>query len=133
MKFFAHIPFVETLGLELISMGGGEAELACEVSEALCNSWGVAHGGLVMTLLDVAMAHAAKSGRDDADPGGVATVEMKTSFMRPGTGRLTAKARVITQTASLSFCEGTVCSAQGEVLAHATGTFKVLRAAASGS
>ena len=129
MKFLSHIPFVELLGLELLACEAGEAEIALELREELCNSWSVAHGGVTMTLLDVAMAHAARSPNQpgNAESHGVVTVEMKTSFMRAGTGRLHAKARVLQRTVSLAFCEGSVFDEQGALVAHATGTFKYLR------
>ena len=88
-----------------------------------------------MTLLDVAMAQAARSVNRD-QPGwgpGVVTIEMKTSFMRPGLGRLVAKARLMQGTASLAFCEGTVTDAEGTLVAHATGTFKYLNGLPAGN
>jgi uncharacterized protein (TIGR00369 family) len=130
MKFVAHIPFVEHLGFELISFVGGHARIDCDLRPEQTNSYGVAHGGLSMTLLDVVMAHAARS-PDEAggEPRpGVVTVEMKTSFTRPGEGRLQSTARVLHRSASLSFCEGSVHDAAGQLVAHATGTFKHLRA-----
>lgn len=128
MEFPRQIPFVQMLGFELLKFEGGEAEIAIDLRDELCNSWMVAHGGLTMTLLDVAMAHAARSPRPghDASGHGVVTIEMKTSFMRPGLGRLLAKARLLQGSASLAFCEGTVTDVQGTLLAHATGTFKYL-------
>lgn len=140
MKFPVHIPFVEQLGFELLRMEGGEAEIALDLRAEQCNSFGVAHGGLTMTLLDVVMAHAARSVRiandtarsvNTASPDfapGVVTVEMKTSFMRPGEGRLTGQGRLLHRTATLAFCEGSVRGADGGLLAHATGTFKYLHA-----
>lgn len=129
MKFLSHIPFVELLGLELLVCEAGAAEIALVLREELTNSWSVAHGGVTMTLLDVAMAHAARSPNQpgNAESHGVVTVEMKTSFMRAGTGRLHAKARVLQRTVSLAFCEGSVFDEQGALVAHATGTFKYLR------
>jgi uncharacterized protein (TIGR00369 family) len=99
------------------------------------NSWDVAHGGVVMTLLDVVMAHAARSVRDAADHAtpGIVTVEMKTSFMRPASGRLLATGRLMHGTTSLAFCEGSVRDEAGALCAHATGTFKFLRALKRGS
>jgi len=94
------------------------------------NSFGVAHGGLSMTLLDVAMAHAARSlnkAQPDGGPG-LVTLEMKTSFMRPGTGRLRVVGKVMHATASMAFTEGHVYDQRGKVCAHATATFKFLRA-----
>ena len=133
MKFPVHIPFVEQLGLTLHAVGDGEAELRLDLAEQHLNSWRVAHGGVVMTLLDVAMAHAARSvNRRDTDSGpdlgpGVVTIEMKTSFMRPGEGELRAVGRLLYRSTTMAFCEGSVYGADGALCAHATGTFKYLR------
>jgi uncharacterized protein (TIGR00369 family) len=55
------MPFVESLGLELHGFATGQAELRVDLDEAHLNSWEVAHGGVLMTMLDVAMAMAARS------------------------------------------------------------------------
>ncbi|MEH0167509.1 PaaI family thioesterase [Paucibacter sp. JuS9] len=130
LKFPVHIPFVEQLGFELHSIGDGMAELRVDLKEAHLNSWEVAHGGVLMTLLDVAMAHAARSiHRDQPDFGpGVVTVEMKTSFMRPGEGELRAVGKLLHRSTTMAFCEGSVFGEDGKLCAHATGTFKYLRA-----
>ena len=127
--FKTHIPFVEHLGFELQHFAGGEAEITVPMREELTNSWGVAHGGLTMTLLDVVMAHAARSPDEpdgEARPG-VVTIEMKTSFMRPGLGRLRAQGKLLHRTASMAFCEGSVYAEDGTLAAHATATFKYMR------
>ncbi len=142
MEFQYTIPFVKHLGIELLRHEAGEAELAVTLKEELCNSWQVAHGGMLMTLLDVAMAHAAREPQsvaensvpvDDNERGrGVVTVEMKTSFLRPGLGRLVARSRLLQATASLAFCEASVNDENGALVAHATGTFKYLRGLPAG-
>jgi len=140
MKFPVHIPFVEALGLELHRFEAGRAEVQVDLASAHLNSWEVAHGGVLMTLLDVAMAHAARSAAfhgpsarslHSKEPGhgpGVVTVEMKTSFMRPAEGRLVAKGSLLHRSTTMAFCEGSVFDAQQQLCAHATGTFKYLRA-----
>lgn len=136
MKFKVHIPFVEHLGFELLRFEDGEAEIALTPRDEHLNSWNVLHGGVTMTLLDVAMAHAARSAGVSAgggakhtpDPRGVVTIEMKTSFMRPGLGRVVAHGKLLTQTPTMAFCEGSLVDAAGVRVAHATGTFKYLRA-----
>ena len=129
MKFLAAIPFVEHLGFELLGLPVGGSELAIDLRPELTNAWGVAHGGLLMTMLDIAMAHAARSPLADGGEvqPSVATIEMKTSFMRPAEGRLLARGRRIHRTASLAFCEGSILAADGTPLCHGTGTFKYLR------
>ncbi|MEO8527014.1 MAG: PaaI family thioesterase [Caldimonas sp.] len=122
------------LGFELIRFEKGEAEIAVELREELCNSWSVAHGGVTMTLLDVAMAHAARSpGEDGAtEQSGVVTIEMKTSFMRPGLGRLVAVGKRLHRTASMAFCEASIHDGEAKIVAHATGTFKYLKGLPAG-
>ena len=130
MDFPLHIPLVAELGFELLAFADGRAEIRLDVQHRHTNSFGVAHGGLLMTLLDVAMAHAARSINVQQAGGGpgIVTIEMKTSFMRPGSGTLQAHGQLLHHTASLAFCEGRVLDAQGQICAHATGTFKYLRA-----
>ncbi len=134
MKFLVDIPFVEHLGFELLRFEKGEAEISVTLREELTNSWGVAHGGVTMTLLDVVMAHAARSPDETgiAESSGVVTVEMKTSFMRPGLGRLVGSGRRLHRTASMAFCEASLHDAAGELVAHATGTFKYLKGLPAG-
>jgi len=130
IPFPVHIPFIADLGCELQRFADGEAEITLDVQELHTNSFGVAHGGLLMTLLDVAMAHAARSRNlslPDGGPG-LVTVEMKTSFMRPGQGRIRVIGQVLQGTISLAFTEGRVLDEQGRLCAHATATFKFLRA-----
>ncbi|WP_251973480.1 PaaI family thioesterase [Sphaerotilus microaerophilus] len=136
MDFPVHIPFVEHLGFELLCFEGGEAQIALDLRAEQCNSFLVAHGGVTMTLLDVVMAHAARSVNRDVEGGGpgVVTIEMKTTFMRPGEGRLVGVGRLLHRTATMAFVEGSVytgdAASEGEdrlLCAHATGTFKYVR------
>ncbi len=129
MKFPVRIPFIETLGFELVRFDASGSEIAVDVRDDMCNSWSVAHGGVTMTLLDVVMAHVAR--RSGIPPGdaavGVVTVEMKTTFMRPGVGRLLGRGKLLHRTISLAFCEASVVDADEKLVAHATGTFKYLK------
>lgn len=135
LKFEVHIPFVEMLGCELVSCNAGRAEIALTLREELTNSRNMAHGGVSMTLLDVAMAHAARSPNQigHAESFGVVTIEMKTSFMRPAVGRLAAHGHLVHRTSSMAFCEGTIVNDEGTVLAQASATFKYVRALPAGA
>jgi uncharacterized protein (TIGR00369 family) len=74
--FGVHIPFVAMLGLQLQRFENGESDLFLPYKAEHDNSFAVIHGGTLMTVLDVAMASAARS----VDPEkGVLTIEMKTS------------------------------------------------------
>ncbi|MGH6627556.1 MAG: PaaI family thioesterase [Burkholderiaceae bacterium] len=128
MKFGVEIPFVSHLGFDLQLFEGGQSQIDYEPKPEHLNSFNVTHGGACMTLLDVAMAVAARSVDKEM---GVVTIEMKTSFMQParaGNGsKLTAKGRLMHRTASLAFTEATIYDEQGRACAHATGTFKYVK------
>ena len=121
MQFSVHIPFVELLGFELQTFEGGQATITFDPKPEHENSFNVVHGGASMTLLDVVMAHAARS----VEPAmGCVTIEMKTSFMRAAKGPLLAKGKLLHRTATMAFTEGSIFDAEGKLCAHATGTFK---------
>jgi len=123
-SFGAYIPFVDHLGFELVFFDEGQSELSYTPEPEHMNSFNVTHGGAVMTLLDVTLATAARS----VDKGmGVVTIEMKTSFMQPASGTLTAKGRLIHRTRNMAFTEGTLFDAAGRACAHATATFKYVK------
>lgn len=144
IDFPQHNPFIEHLGFELLVYGEGRAELRLELVPEHLNSWNVAHGGVLMTLLDSAMGHAARStvgqhpphhapGQAAPPSSGVATIEMKTSFLRPAEGSLRALGTVLHRSSTLAFCEGSVVDEAGRVCAHGTSTFKILRGLPSGA
>ncbi|MES2229211.1 MAG: PaaI family thioesterase [Pseudomonadota bacterium] len=131
LSFGALIPFVEHLGIRLERFEGGESALRFTARPEHLNTFDVTHGGVCMTLLDVAMASAARSVQPDM---GVVTIEMKTSFMRPAVGPLTIKGRLMHRTATMVFTEATILDDKGRACSHATGTFKyVKRLPASGT
>lgn len=129
LDFGAVIPFVIELGFTLEKFEGGESVMHYAPRPEHCNSFGVTHGGAVMTFLDVIMATAARS----VQPGmGVVTIEMKTSFMRPAPASkngepLVGQGRLMHRTRSMAFVEGSVFDASGQLCAHATGTFKYVK------
>lgn len=123
-------PFVDLIGAELIHARDGASEVRLDLETKHHNTWGVAHGGIVMTLADVALAQAARSLTDDGI--GVVTVELKVNFMQPGKGVLHAYGRVMHRSTTMAFCEGEVRDADGTFVAKALGTFKYVKRLAVG-
>jgi uncharacterized protein (TIGR00369 family) len=124
LRFRVNIPFIQELGVEFISSGDGKSEVALNLAPWHLNSWSVAHGGVLMSLLDVAMAVAGRSLFPDA--GGGVTVEMKTSFLQPGKAgaRLIATGHAFHRSSTMAFCEGEVRDDQNKLIAKSLGTFK---------
>jgi uncharacterized protein (TIGR00369 family) len=126
-EFPVQSPFVDYLGIKLVQAADGLSEVVLPLEPHHLNTWNVVHGGVTMTLLDIALACAARSLA--APEIGLVTIEMKTNFMQPGTepGPLRALGRVLHKTSTMAYCEGDVLDQQGRLIAKALGTFKYLR------
>ena len=117
-----HIPFLDKIGMRRVRVGGGEAVVTIELQPDLLNNHGAGHGGVLMTLLDSAMANAALSRIEFERE--VVTIDMHIGFMRPATGRLEATGRATGGGRSVCFCEAELTDSTGEVVAKAMGTFR---------
>ncbi len=117
------IPFVAHLGLSTDELGEGTARLSLALEPHMSNSFGTAHGGVIMTLLDVALCTAARTLHPDSI--GVMTIDMSTSFIGAGSGpRLLAEARVLKNGRSIIFVEGEAKNEDGSLVAKAIGTVR---------
>lgn len=126
------IPFLGHLGMRQEPSAPGESIVRLpELKPELCNLLPAAHGGVVMTLLDVAMARAATSATGAASSS-VVTVEMSTRFVRPARGPLTARGRIVNAGGSLATCQADLFQDDGTLVATAMGTFKYWKAPLGG-
>lgn len=125
-EFQKRIPFLQLLRISTDALGKGAATLSLPVEPDFTNSLGTVHGGVIMSLLDVALCTAARTLHPDSQ--GVITIDMSTSFIGGGRGeRLLAEARVLKDGRSMSFVEGEAKNADGSLVAKAIGTVRVLK------
>jgi uncharacterized protein (TIGR00369 family) len=122
--FGAHIPFVHFCGIEPVSSEPGRTRLRVKLEDHHMNQLGIAHGGITMTLLDVALGTAARSGSDKS---AVMTLDMQTQFISPGRGTLTGEGRIVKAGRSLVFVEADVHDETGTLVAKASAIFKSTR------
>ena len=118
-----HIPFAEYLGVRAHQQENGELEITLALRPKHHNSWGAAHGGVILSVLDMVMGLSAKS--VDAQASGAITIELKTNFIQMVTTRLRAKAKATRMGRTLIFVEGELFNEDGELAAKASGTFKL--------
>lgn len=123
--FSLHVPFNELLGIRVEHWEEGRSLVRVAKRAELTNSWEAMHGGVVMTLVDVACAVAAHSILDEAQS--FITVNLSLTFLSAGSGGLVAEGRVLRSGKSLVFCEAEVRGEDGVVVAKGVGTFKVRR------
>ncbi|HXM82106.1 MAG TPA: PaaI family thioesterase [Burkholderiales bacterium] len=118
------IPFVSHLKILTETLGEGTARLSLPIEPHLTNSIGTVHGGVIMSLLDVALCTAARTLHPDSL--GVITIDMSTSFIGGGSGpRLLAEARVLKNGRSMIFVEGEAKNEDDSLVAKAIATVRV--------
>jgi uncharacterized protein (TIGR00369 family) len=118
------IPFVSHLKMVTETLGEGQARLSLPIEPHLTNSIGTVHGGVIMSLLDVAICTAARTLHPDSI--GVVTIDMSTSFIGGGSGaKLVAEARVMKDGRTMSFVEAEAKNQDGSLVAKAIATVRV--------
>jgi uncharacterized protein (TIGR00369 family) len=119
------VPFLDHLDVKVLPMEDGSLQIVVDLARMHMNGGMTTHGGVVMTLLDMAMAAASRHG--DERHRFCVTVEMKTSFLRPAGvpgEQLFARGSLRQGGGSLAFCDGELRDQNGTLLATASGTFK---------
>jgi uncharacterized protein (TIGR00369 family) len=118
------IPFLAHLRILTEELGQGTAKLSLPVEPHLTNSMGTVHGGVIMSLLDIALCTAARTLH--AGSIGAITIDMSTSFLDGGKGaKLLADARVLKDGRSMSFVEAEARNEDGTLVAKAIATVRV--------
>src|SRR6516165_1579430 len=121
--FGVEIPFAAHCGIIALTGEPGIARLKVGLKDHHQNNIGIAHGGIILTLLDIALGSAARLSVEAS----VMTNDKQTAFLSPGRGELFGEGRVVRPGRSLIFCEGDVRDAQGVLVAKASGLFKPAR------
>jgi uncharacterized protein (TIGR00369 family) len=118
------IPFVSHLKILTETLGEGTARLSLPIEPYLTNSLGTVHGGVILSLLDVALCTAARTLHPDSV--GVVTIDLSTSFIGGGnSARLVAEARVLKDARTMSFVEAEARNEDGSLVAKAIATVRV--------
>jgi uncharacterized protein (TIGR00369 family) len=116
--------FASFLGVRYGPADDGRARLELHATEDHLNRAGSVQGGVLASLVDMAMGQAVRSstGEDEVP----ATSQLTVTYLRPGKpGRLAVTAEVRKQGEALSVCEADV-EQDGRTLVHAIATFAVL-------
>ncbi len=123
--FGFYIPYLELLGVEPIECANDRAVTRMNIRDNLLNSRGHIHGGAIMSVLDFTLSAAGRS----VDPLGIglATIDMTTSCIEPGTTDLIVEARCIRRGRSIAFCEGEARDPSGKLIARASASFKLIK------
>ncbi len=104
----------------------GEVRVELDLRENHLNIGGIAHGGVLLSMLDSVMGGAVVTTLQDGE--WTATESLTTNFLRPArAGPLHALGRVDRRGKLTAFVSGDVYDGSGVVLARATGVWAVRR------
>jgi uncharacterized protein (TIGR00369 family) len=93
-EIFGKIPYVHLIGIELFEIERGSATLRLELRDELMRNGGIAHGGVVASLIDTASAFAVMSGLEPGQT--TTTIDLTIQYLRPLVkGQASARARVL--------------------------------------
>lgn len=116
-------PFLKLLGVHDLIVEKGSAGVSLTFDpHRHANGIGVAHGGVICTLLDVVMGYSAFNCGERPSP--IVTVDQSVQFAGALDGRVRATGRVTRGGRSLVFCSGEIRSESGDLIASGIGTFK---------
>jgi len=117
-------PFHSSFGVTIEEAGHGEVRLAWEARPEHRNLQGLVHGGVLATLVDMAMGLAVRSAVGPERRH--VTIELTVHYLRPTMpGRLEAVGTTTRVGTQIAFAEGTVVDASRRSLVRATGTYSV--------
>lgn len=124
---FEQSPFLAWLGAELLDRGDGLATLALNISEPHLRTRGIAHGGVIATLLDTAMGVAVSTQCPDGSF--AVTCQLNVHFIRPGWNgeRVLVNAEVTHVGATTAVARTDMVTESGVRVAMASGTFSFVR------
>lgn len=118
-------PFLKLLNIHCSEVGEGKSEINFLLKNEHKNSWGVAHGGIILTLLDVAMAVAAKS--SDRSGRSPLTLGLQANFLGVITSEeIKVIAETIKLTTTMAFTEAKLYS-NNLLCASGTANFKFFK------
>ncbi|PYZ92986.1 phenylacetic acid degradation protein [Salipaludibacillus keqinensis] len=115
-------PFFAHLGFKLLQGDKDGIVLELPIKKHLINTNGTVHGGVYATMLDNIMSISVR----DVVNKDIVTVNLNVNYFAAiQKGVLIGKAKILQQGYRIVTCEGEVTNEEGDVLAKATGVFKV--------
>ena len=120
-------PSAQILGISVVEVDQESGRLVAEFDAKpdFCNPLGIIQGGFLTAMLDetISLTGVTYSGRTSTVP----TLEMKVSFLKAvKPGKIRAEGRVVRFGKTVAFLEGSLFSQEGELVATASSTAKVV-------
>ena len=126
VKKLRNNPFQHFVGIEVLKLGEGNSVLQLELKEHHFNLYGIPHGGVHATLLDIAMRTAASFPDSSGREVDSVTLNLSIDYIAPPSSRiLTAKGKVTKKGNSIAYCTAEIFDEDKTLIASGRSIFKL--------
>ena len=126
VKKLRNNPFQHFVGIEVLELGEGKSLLQLELKEYHFNLYGIPHGGVHATLLDIAMGTAASFPDSSGREVDSVTLNLSIDYIAPPSSRiLVAKGKVTKKGKSIAYCTAEIFDEDKKLIASGRSIFKL--------
>ena len=119
-------PFQHFVGIEVIQLGDGKSVLQLELKDYHFNLYGITHGGVHATLLDIAMGTAASFPDNSGKEVDSVTLNLSVDYIAPPASKiLIAKGKVTKMGKSIAYCTAEIFDEDQTLIASGRSIFKL--------
>lgn len=119
-------PFAAWMDIETLATSQQQIQILLRPRDEMKNRQGTLHGGILASLLDIAMVRAARA--QDGVLNVVGTVDLHVQFLAPGSEKIIATGHVEHRTRSTAFCRAKAVDGLGQLVAIASATIRLVSA-----
>ena len=121
-KKFQKTPFAQLLGMKILKLNPGYAELGLAYQKRITQPYGFMHGGAIAALADTVAATAIHTLLDIEDK--MVSIEMKVNYLAPVTkGKIVASAKVIHKGRKTAVTDVDIKDSEGKLCAKSIVTY----------
>ena len=126
VKKLRNNPFQHYVGITVLQLGGGKSLLQLELEKHHFNLYGIPHGGVHATLLDIAMGTAASFPDESGREVDSVTLNLSVDYIAPPTSKvLIAKGEVTKKGKSIAYCTAEIFDEDKRLIASGRSIFKL--------
>ena len=126
VKKLRNNPFQHYVGIKVLQLGAGKSVLQLELEKHHFNLYGIPHGGVHATLLDIAMGTAASFPDESGREVDSVTLNLSVDYIAPPTSKvLIAKGKVTKKGKSIAYCTAEIFDEHKTLIASGRSIFKL--------
>ena len=119
-------PFQHYVGIKVLQLGEGKSVLQLELEKHHFNLYGIPHGGVHATLLDIAMGTAASFPDESGREVNSVTLNLSIDYIAPPKSKiLIARGKVTKKGKSIAYCTAEIFDEDKKLIASGRSIFKL--------